>query len=417
MRYTREEGCLAWLSCGLLGSQRTRKLLDEYGSAEALYDAFVKSNGRCIQNRVEPYSLSCLRERAQKSQMHQLLLTMQQWQMDIVRPGQEGYPEALQQIASPPEVLFYRGNLAAAQGRCLTVVGTRRASPTGLASTRSICRDLSNEGVHIVSGLAVGIDSAAHEGCLDGISPTIGVMACGLNMHYPAENDDLKRRILEGGGLLLSEYPPDARVSRFVFNERNRILSGLSRAVVLMECSIPSGSLLTVQHALEQGRDVFAYPGIPNEPMSEGAHQLLREGAMYFTSALDILEDMRWISPERLTVMQNAQAKQLQPKPSMATPPTKAKKSGTPKAPKAKKKPEKQEPVPENPEKSQPVELPPMTQEQQRIYQALADGELSFDQLTQKTAMDAPSLMATLTMMQIMGIIQAKPGKTYCRSE
>lgn len=315
------------------------------------------------------------------------------------------YPESLRNIPEPPYMLFYQGDLRAAEGRCITVIGSRSATVAGIAATKSLCRDLSKQGVCIVSGLAVGIDAAAHDGCLDGGSPTIGVAASGLNVPYPSENVALKARILSQGGLLLSEYPPDMQSSKYVFAVRNRILAGLGHAVVLMEARIRSGSMLTVHHALDQGKDVFAYPGIPDAPMSEGTHQLLREGAVYFTSAKDILEDMDWQPAASIPKRQDTGQPRHAPR-KRETQPTPAK------APKAPPVMEQKAPPPEPPE----IPLPPMDDVQKRIYDALADGERSFDQLASQTGLDASKLMASLTMLQILGAVKALPGKSYCRA-
>lgn len=415
MRYTREQACLAWLSHGMLGGRRLKKLLTEYGSAEALYDAFQRDHGASLQNRVSEYSLSLLQESAPREMLHEMLLTMQQWQMGLVTMADELYPAALRNIAEPPYLLFYQGNLCAAERKCITVVGSRSATVAGIAATKALCRDLSEQGVCIVSGLAVGIDAAAHEGCLNGGSPTIGVVASGLNVPYPAENVALKARILAEGGLLLSEYPPDMQTSKYVFAVRNRILAGLGSAVVMMEARIRSGSMLTVHHALNQGKDVFAYPGIPDTPMSEGAHQLLREGAVYFTSAQDILEDMGWRTAGAEIVPKRQDTGQTRPSSKRSTV------RQTEKAQTPKKKPpvppkEPPEPTAETPEEAPVIPLPPMNDEQQRIYEALADGERSFDQLASQTGLDASKLMASLTMLQILGVVKALPGKSYCRA-
>ncbi len=411
MRYSREQGCLAWLSHGLISGKHLASLLAQYGSAEAVYDAFMQDHGASVRNMMSPYSLSLLREHSSREQMHDMLVTMQRWNIGVISMKDAEYPDALRHIAIPPQVLFYQGNLAAMQGKCITVIGSRNATNEGISATHAVCRELSNAGVCVVSGLAVGIDTAAHKGCLDGTSPTIGVASCGLNVPYPSDSVPLKERILSQNGLLLSEYPPDMRSSKYVFSARNRILAGLSSGVVLMEAMIRSGSMLTVQHALEQGKDVFAYPGIPGTTHSEGTHQLLREGAVFFTSARDILEDMGWIAdlPEK-----PQHTERLQAKPKSEPPP---------KAPaKKRRKPE----IPESietafaPEEEQPkptMSLPPMSDEQKAIYEALSDCEMSFDQLAARTKLNAPQLMSSLTMLQILGVIKALPGKSYCLAE
>lgn len=164
MRYTREQACLAWLAQGMLGSRRLKKLLDEYGSAEAAYDAFQRDHGASLQNRISDYSLSLLRASASREKLHDMLVTMRKWNMGLVSMADDMYPESLRNIPEPPYMLFYQGDLRAAEGRCITVIGSRSATVAGIAATKSLCRDLSKQGVCIVSGLAVGIDAAAHEG-------------------------------------------------------------------------------------------------------------------------------------------------------------------------------------------------------------------------------------------------------------
>lgn len=414
MRYTREQACLAWLSQGMIGGKRLKKLLTEYGSAEAMYDAFQRDGGASLQNRISDYSLSLLQSGASREKLHEMLVIMQQWNMGLLTMEDEMYPASLRNIAEPPYLLFYQGDLRVAERKCITVVGSRSATIAGIAATKALCRDLSEQGVCIVSGLAVGIDAAAHEGCLEGGSPTIGVAASGLNVPYPSENVALKAQILAQGGLLLSEYPPDMQANKYVFAVRNRILAGLGSAVVMMEARIRSGSMLTVHHALDQGKDVFAYPGIPDAPMSEGAHQLLREGAVYFTSAQDILEDMGWRPAGATLIPKRQDTGQTRSVSKRAAAP-KAEKAQTTKKPKPSAPPAE---APEQPKESHApdVPLPPMNDEQKRIYDALADGERSFDQLASQTGLDASKLMASLTMLQILGAVKALPGKSYCRA-
>ena len=367
MRYTREDGCRAWLTYGLFRADALRELLAEYGSAEAIYNQFTHSGGRFLKERTNESGFEKLVEQAERNKMHNMLLTMQRLNMGIIAYGDPEYPDALYNMQSPPALLFYRGDLNCLLGKCIAVVGSRRASPQGLDVTKNICRELSASGITIISGLAMGIDAAAHEGCIDGGSPTAAVLGCGLDVDYPAENHDLRELIVQKGGILLSEYPPGCRANRFVFQARNRIISGLGRALLMMESRIQSGSMLTVHHALDQGKEVYAYPGIPGTEWAEGAHQLLREGANFFTSAADILEDMGWES--ELSKPASVQIK----------------------------------------------ELPPMSDSQRRVYTLLNQGELSFDQLAAETKLSAPDLTVALTMLQMMGLIKAMPGKSYCR--
>lgn len=369
MRYTREDGCRAWLTYSMLPADTLNEILDEYSSAEAVYDTFLETNGSVLKKYANDYALAQLKEHAQRNQMHDMMLTMQRLNIGILAMNDVRYPDSLRNIQSPPALLFYRGEPDCLLGKCVAVVGSRKASPQGFDVTKRICRELSEAGVTIISGFAIGIDTAAHEGCLQGGSPTAAVLGCGLDVDYPAENANLRERLLKGGGVLLSEYPLGSHANRHVFQARNRIISGLGRALLMMESRIQSGSMLTVHHALDQGKEVYAYPGIPGTEWAEGAHQLLREGANYFTSANDVLEDLGWDGDA---------------KPLATASPTNA--------------------------------LPPMSDDQRKIYKLLSQEELSFDQLAEKSSMDTPALSVALTMLQMMGLVRALPGKCYAKA-
>ncbi len=368
MRYTREDACRAWLTYSLLYADALSELLAESGSAEAIYDRFTTSGPGFLRGRINDYGVAQLTEHADRDRMHGMLLTMQKHHIGIMGMDDPRYPDSLRNIQAPPALLFYRGDPDCLMGKCVSVVGSRSASRHGIEVTQQICRELSEAGVTIVSGLAMGIDAAAHEGCIAGGSPTAAILGCGIDVDYPAENHDLRERIVATGGVLLSEYPPGCRASKQVFQVRNRIMAGLGKALLLMESRIQSGSMLSVHHALDQGREVFAYPGIPGTEWAEGAHQLLREGANYFTSAGDILEDLGWDDAPPRSALQQAQP------------------------------------------------LPPMSDGQRRVFTLLNRGEMSFDQLAAESGLSVPDLTVALTLLQMQGVIKALPGKSYCRA-
>ena len=294
MKYSREDGCKAWLTYGALQADRLSEVLKEFGTAENVYDRFLALGSGILKPYCSEFGLAQLKEHSAKQSMHEMMITMQRLDMGIISQDDVDYPDSLRNIQTPPAILFYRGNLGCLRGKCVSVVGSRSASVQGIDATKSICAELSRNGVTIVSGMAMGIDAAAHEGCIEGGSPTAAVLGCGIDVDYPVENSTLRERIIANHGVILSEYPPGMRANRFVFQVRNRLISGLSRALLMMESRIQSGSMVTVHHALDQGREVYAYPGIPGTEWAQGAHQLLREGANYFTSAQDVLEDLGW---------------------------------------------------------------------------------------------------------------------------
>lgn len=364
MKYTFEDGCRAWLTYAHTQPSAVQRMMDQFGNASAIYEQCRKDGGKTIRRFLSEHNTEKLVRRSARPEMHEMMVAMQQSQMQIVALHDTVYSAALRFIADPPPFLFVQGDPSCMTGRCLAVVGSRAATPLAATRCEELCRNLSGRGVTIVSGLAVGIDTSAHEGSLSGTTPGIGVMACGLDVDYPTRSRDLKRRLIEHGGLLISEYPPGTPVRKGVFSARNRIISGLCKGVVMMEARITSGSFITVQHALDQGREVFAWPGEPGSVWSEGAHQLIREGARYFVTAEDILEDLSW---------DDIEAPQEKREPAVA-----------------------------------------LTPGMQQILTILYGGEKSLDELAYESKLDISTLSTSLTILQMSGMVRALPGKMYC---
>jgi len=201
------------------------------------------------------------------------------------------YPELLKHIGQPPPVIYVRGRRSLLNMTSVAIVGSRAATSYGRRVSRTIARDLAWSGLCVVSGLALGIDAEAHAGALDGEGATTGVLGCGLDVVYPRGNQRLFERIKEFG-LLISEYPLSTPPEGYRFPARNRIIAGLSRAVVVVEASQRSGSLITVQYGLEEGRDIFAVPGQVDSVKSAGTHWLVQQGASLAVSAADIVEQL-----------------------------------------------------------------------------------------------------------------------------
>ena len=199
--------------------------------------------------------------------------------IEAVYFGGEGYPEQLINVPDPPAILFYRGRYSPGElPFSVAVIGSRRCSLYGRKTARKLSMELSRAGVCVVSGLARGIDGEAHRGALDGGSPTVAVLGGGLDTMYPPEHSSLAERIA-ADGILISEYPPGVKPAKYTFPERNRIISGLSSAVVVVEAGERSGTMITVGTALDQGRDVFAVPGDIDRSSTRGSNRLLRDGA------------------------------------------------------------------------------------------------------------------------------------------
>ncbi|GHV77255.1 DNA processing protein DprA [Spirochaetia bacterium] len=205
--------------------------------------------------------------------------------------GDDTYPPLLRELFDPPLVLFYRGMLPNPERPLAAVVGTRRPSGRAAAQAYDIGRDLGRGGIPVVSGLAMGIDALAHRGNLDGGAPTVAVLGSGLDGIYPVGNSALARRIVESGGVLLSEYPPGTEPFKSHFPARNRIIAGLARGVVIVEAPERSGALITARFALEQNRDLMVASEGVSSPLGAGTRRLAEDGAQVITGAAGIFEE------------------------------------------------------------------------------------------------------------------------------
>lgn len=209
----------------------------------------------------------------------------------IIRLGDGDYPELLAHIADPPECLYVSGNPEVLHLPALAIVGSRNPTSGGARNAFEFARYLGESGFCIVSGLAQGIDAAAHRGALDAGTPTIAFLGHGVDLIYPAKNRDLAAAVARGGALV-SEFPLGMEPRRSLFPQRNRLISGLSVGTLVVEAARQSGSLITARLAGEQGREVFALPGSIHNPLARGCHQLIREGAKLIESAADIVAEL-----------------------------------------------------------------------------------------------------------------------------
>ena len=206
----------------------------------------------------------------------------------------KSYPSNLKHIYDAPKILFYKGNLDILKNNInLAMVGSRKCTQYGINCAKNISKKLSDKGINIISGLAIGIDSYSHIGCLEGKGKTIAVIGSSLDNILPKKNVKLAQKILDDGGLILSEYNIKSVVYPSNYVHRNRILSGISDGVIVVEAAKKSGALITVDYALEQGKNVFSVPGNINSCMSEGCHKIIKEGAMLVHSIEDILNEYK----------------------------------------------------------------------------------------------------------------------------
>ncbi|NLV37447.1 MAG: DNA-protecting protein DprA [Clostridiaceae bacterium] len=279
-----------WLS-SLVGIPLGKRLkLLEYFQDPALLweanEAQLRTLGFCTQKIIK-----WLLDKDARNDVDKLMERIYQCDADIIALNDSAYPIALKYIHDPPIVLYSRGKLEQ-DAICVAVVGSRRASAYGLDMAKRISRELAIYSVTIVSGMARGVDSKAHYGALEGKGKTIAVLGCGVDIAYPPENRDLMKKIIESGAVI-SEYLPGTQPLPYHFPARNRIISGLSRGVVIVEAGEKSGSLITTDFALEQGREVFAIPGNINSANSVGTNKLIKDGAKVITNTGDILDELK----------------------------------------------------------------------------------------------------------------------------
>lgn len=285
----------AWLKLTLangVGSSVQRSLLKEFGSPQAIFDA-----GELL---IEKYIGQSKAQKLFATQTDEIIEQTLTWlqlseQHHIITLADENYPKNLLNISDPPTIIYARGNIELLNHQGLAVVGSRNATPQGLLNAENFCQVIANFGLPIISGLALGIDSAAHKGALKATNgATLAVIGTGINRMYPASNKNLALQILEQNGLIISEFPLNTSPSPENFPRRNRLISGLSLGILVVEATIDSGSLITARLAAEQGREVFAIPGSIHSPLSKGCHKLIRQGAKLVETANDILEELRF---------------------------------------------------------------------------------------------------------------------------
>ncbi len=274
-----------------LGTKTCQQLIERFGSPQAVFAACARGGTPCTgisQKLLGPLSSPApFRERA-----NSLYKRLETGGATALCPDDKEYPVFLKEIADPPTVLYVQGRVELLDSLCVAVVGSRAATGYGKRAAYSLAQGLAESGVTVVSGLASGVDSEAHSGALSVKGATIGVLGCGLDVVYPRHNAQLYKQI-RTEGLLVTEYPLGTRPDGFRFPARNRIIAGLSRGVVVVEAARKSGSLITAEMALDEGREVFAVPGQIDSFKSSGSHWLLQQGAKLVQSVEDILVECR----------------------------------------------------------------------------------------------------------------------------
>ena len=280
-----------WVGFGLtpyIGPTRLQKLIERFGDVEQAWQA----SDRELQGVLDERSVASLIKTRSRLSLDEEMEGYGKKGIGVVTIAEAGYPRLLAQIPSPPPVLFVRGTFLPEDNLAIAIVGTRRSTSYGREVTSRMASGLAEAGVTVVSGLARGIDAAAHSATLAAGGRTIAVLGSGVDIIYPSEHHQLAERIIENGALI-SDYPPGRKPDAPNFPARNRIISGLSLGVVVVEAPNRSGALITVDFAADQGREVFIVPGSVLSDNSAGCHRMLRDGARLVTCADDVLDDLR----------------------------------------------------------------------------------------------------------------------------
>jgi DNA processing protein len=283
----------AWLrllSTPGVGRAGARQLLAAFGTPQGVFEAKPAARRECVGPELaDPLD-------KEPDDLASILSTLQAWLQggparSWVSLGDARYPQALLQTADPPLLLYTQGRSELLNSPCLAIVGSRNPTPQGAENARAFAEHLGHAGLTIVSGMALGIDGAAHAGALAGSAPTIAVVGTGLDRVYPRAHRELAHRIAERG-VIVSEFELGTEPLAANFPQRNRIIAGLSLGTLVVEAALESGSLITARFSLEAGREVFAVPGSIHSPQSRGCHALIKQGAKLVDDARDVLEEL-----------------------------------------------------------------------------------------------------------------------------
>ncbi len=284
-----EKDYLIWLnSINGIGNTTIEKLLWYFGSFEVLWNAPVSEINRvpnvrkkALEKLIETRNIEYIKKYKEKISSKNI---------NCMDKNDELYPAILKSIPDSPHLLYGRGKIIKEDKKAIAIIGSRKCTSYGKNIAYKFAKELASYGITVVSGMAYGIDSAAHRGALDGGGRTIAVLGCSVDICYPKSNANLMRDII-GNGAVISEYPLGTNPTPGNFPRRNRIISGLSKGVLVVEAGLKSGTLITVDYALEQGKDVFSIPGNINCSVSQGTNKLIKEGAKPVTCVEDILEE------------------------------------------------------------------------------------------------------------------------------
>lgn len=360
------EACIALNMLPTVGPVRLRKLLEVFHEPQQVLAANrdqlrkVEGIGHEVADQISNWE-SIVDLEAE-------LKRIREFGAAVITQESPSYPRPLRQIHAPPIVLYVWGELQDRDHHAIGIIGARRTTHYGMESAKKLAYQIAYAGPTVISGLARGIDTAAHQGAVAAKGRTIAVVGSGLSKLYPPENQALADKIRNGNGAIVSEFSMQIEPDRQTFPMRNRIISGWSHGVLVVEAGINSGALITASQALEQGRSVYAVPGHINAPSAMGSNRLIQQGAKLVMSASDILDDLQILLPE------------TKPSPEAAARP-----------------------------------LPPLSNDERRVFNAIDSSETPIDRIAAKSDLPSATVASTLLRLELKHLVKQLPGKYFVK--
>jgi DNA processing protein len=360
------EACIALNMLPTVGPVRLRKLLEVFHEPQQVLAAKrdqlrkVEGIGHDVADQISSWE-SIVDLAAE-------LKRIREFGAAVITQESPSYPKPLREIHAPPIVLYVWGKVQDRDHHAIGIIGARRTTHYGMESAKKLAYQIAYAGLTIISGLARGIDTAAHQGALAAKGRTIAVIGSGLSKLYPPENQALADKIRNGNGAIVSEFSMEIEPDRQTFPMRNRIISGWSHGVLVVEAGLNSGALITASQALEQGRSVYAVPGHINAPSAMGSNRLIQQGAKLVMSASDILDDLQIFLPE------------TKPSPEAAARP-----------------------------------LPPLSDDERRVFDAIDSSETPIDRIAAKSDLPSATVSSTLLRLELKRLVKQLPGKYFVK--
>src|SRR5436853_1103542 len=360
------EACIALNMLPTVGPVRLRKLLEVFAEPQRVLAAkrselrAAEGIGNEVADQISNWE-SIVNLAAELDRIREFGAT-------VITQESPSYPKPLREIHAPPIVLYVWGELQERDHHAIGIIGSRRTTHYGSEAAKKLAYQLAYAGLTVISGLARGIDTAAHQGALAAKGRTIAVIGSGLSRLYPPENAALAEKIRNGNGAILSEFSMEIEPDRQTFPMRNRIISGWSQGILIVEAGLNSGALITASHAIEQGRSVYAVPGHINAPSAIGSNRLIQQGAKLVMDANDVLDDLQILLPE------------TKPSPEAAARP-----------------------------------LPPLSDEERRVYDAIEATETPIDEIATKSNLPSATVPSTLLGLELKRLVKQLPGKYFVK--